>query len=229
MLVVFFKSVIIFFMVFIVVRIMGKRELGQMQPYELVITLIIAEVACLPMNDPSIPLYFSFIPITTLAFLEILLAYLSKKNKFIRKLTDGEAVLVFDKDGINAKKLSKLNMSASDLVEAVRASGVVDIMSVAYVIVETNGKLCVVENQDNQNSQVFLPVSIITDGKYNEDNLQKIGVEKVNILSFLKSNGITSLKQILYADIRQDGTIYLGLNSVKDISGKIEIAGGKDW
>ena len=83
MLVVFIKSIIVFLLVFITVRIMGKRELGQMQPHELVITLIIAEVACLPMNDPSIPLYFCIIPVFTLAFLEITIAFFSKKSLLI--------------------------------------------------------------------------------------------------------------------------------------------------
>ena len=230
MLVVFLKCLIVFFAVFITVRIMGKRELGQMQPHELVITLIIAEVGCLPMNDLSIPLYYCLIPVITLAFLEIIIAFLSKKSKIIRKLTVGDAVLVFDKNGVNAENLSKLNMSASDLVEALRSSGTVDIMNVAYVIVETNGKLCVVEkNENSASNQVYLPVSIIENGKYNDDNLSKIGVEKVNILALLKEVGITKLKQILYADIRQDGTVYFAVANSKDTSGKLQICGGLDW
>ncbi len=230
MLVVFIKSLIVFFLVFITVRLMGKRELGQMQPHELVITLIIAEVACLPMNDPAIPLYFCIIPVFTLAFLEISIAFFSKKSLIIRKLTVGEAVLVYDKNGINSENLSKLNMSASDLVEAIRSNGTVDVMDVVYVIVETNGKLCVVKNNDNSASnELFLPISIIVNGKYNEDNLQKTGVEKVNISEFLKSNKITSLKQVLYADVRQDGTLYVAVANRPDVSGKVRIKEGVSW
>lgn len=230
MLVVFIKSIIVFLLVFITVRIMGKRELGQMQPHELVITLIIAEVACLPMNDPSIPLYFCIIPVFTLAFLEITIAFFSKKSLLIRKLSVGDSVLVFDKNGVNSENLSKLNMSVSDMIEAVRGGGTVDILDVSYVIVETNGKLCIVEKaNDSENKQVFLPISIIVNGKYNEENLLKTGVEKVNISNFLKDNKITSIKQVLYADIRQDGTVYVALANKCDISGKISRNEEVDW
>ncbi|MBE5731480.1 MAG: DUF421 domain-containing protein [Clostridiales bacterium] len=230
MLVVFIKSIIIFFLVFITVRIMGKRELGQMQPHELVITLIIAEVACLPMNDPSIPLYFGIIPVFTLAFLEISIAFLSKKSVFVRKLTAGDSVLVFDKNGINSESLSKLNMSASDLIESISGMGTADIMDVAYVIVETNGKLCIIKKpSQNTQSEVLLPISIIENGKYNDVNLLKTGVEKVNISNFLSSNNINSEKQVLYADVRQDGTIYVAVANRSDISGKVQIKEGVSW
>lgn len=230
MLVVFIKCVIIFLLVFITVRLMGKRELGQMQPHELVITLIIAEVACLPMNDPSIPLYFCIVPVFTLAFLEIILAYLSKKSTFIRKLTVGDAVLVYDKNGVNIKNLSKLNMSVSDLVEALRSSGTSDILDVTYIIVETNGKLCVINNNENQDDKnVFLPLSIIVNGKFNEENMAKSGVEKVNILDLLKSNKINSVKEVLYADVRQDGTVYIAVANRSDIKGNIQLKEGISW
>lgn len=230
MLVVFIKCIIIFLLVFITVRLMGKRELGQMQPHELVITLIIAEVACLPMNDPSIPLYFCIVPVFTLAFLEIILAYLSKKSTFIRKLTVGDAVLVYDKNGVNIKNLSKLNMSVSDLVEALRSSGTSDILDVTYIIVETNGKLCVINNNENQDDKnVFLPLSIIVNGKFNEENMAKSGVEKVNILDLLKSNKINSVKEVLYADVRQDGTVYIAVANRSDIKGNIQLKEGISW
>ncbi len=230
MLVVFIKSIIVFFLVFITIRIMGKREIGQMQPHELVITLIIAEVACLPMNDPSIPLHFCIIPVFTLAFLEITLAFLSKKSLLVRKLAVGESVIVFDKNGINSSNLSKLNMSVSDLVESIRGIGTADIMDVLYIIVETNGKLCVVKKPNNSScTEVFLPIAIIENGKFKEQNMTKTGVEKVNFINFLKLNNITSEKQVLYADVRQDGTVYIAIANKADIVGKIEINKEVSW
>ena len=83
MFVVFLKSIITFLVVFFVIRLMGKRQLGEMQPFELVITLIIAEVACIPMNDPYIPLYYGIIPILTLATLHILLSLLSDRKSVV--------------------------------------------------------------------------------------------------------------------------------------------------
>ena len=89
MLVVFLKSLITFFLVLLVVRLMGKRQLGEMQPFELVITLIIAEVACIPMNDPYIPFYAGLVPIVTLAFLQILLSTLARKSLRVRRFFVG--------------------------------------------------------------------------------------------------------------------------------------------
>ena len=108
MFVVFLKSVITFIVVFFVIRLMGKRQLGEMQPFELVITLIIAEVACIPMNDPYIPIYYGLIPIFTLATLHILLSLLSRKSIKARKVLSGSSVIVIDKSGINYANMKKM-------------------------------------------------------------------------------------------------------------------------
>ena len=126
MFVVFLKSVITFIVVFFVIRLMGKRQLGEMQPFELVITLIIAEVACIPMNDPYIPIYYGLIPIFTLATLHILLSLLSRKSIKARKVLSGSSVIVIDKSGINYANMKKMNMNVDDLIEAVRTAGYVD-------------------------------------------------------------------------------------------------------
>ena len=145
MLVVFFKSIIVFFIVFVVVRLMGKRQLGEMQPFELVITLIIAEVACIPMNDPYIPFYAGIVPIVTLAFLQIIISTIARKSLVARRLISGSSVIVIDKEGINYGNLKKLNINVNDLIEAARSGGYMDLMDIAYAIFETNGNLCVIE------------------------------------------------------------------------------------
>ena len=107
MLLVFIKSVVTFVLIFFVVRLMGKRQLGEMQPFELVITLIIAEVACIPMNDPYIPFYYGVVPIVTLSFLQILFSFLSEKFLPVRRLISGRSVTVIDKEGICYENLKK--------------------------------------------------------------------------------------------------------------------------
>ena len=183
MFVVFLKSVITFIVVFFVIRLMGKRQLGEMQPFELVITLIIAEVACIPMNDPYIPIYYGLIPIFTLATLHILLSLLSRKSIKARKVLSGSSVIVIDKSGINYANMKKMNMNVDDLIEAVRTAGYVDFSQIAYAIFETNGQLCVVEKEQQQQGQqqdqsengeqpqTLLPLELVIDGKYIEQNL----------------------------------------------------------
>lgn len=164
MVLVFIKSVVTFVLIFFVVRLMGKRQLGEMQPFELVITLVIAEVACIPMNDPYIPFYYGVVPIVTLSFLQILFSFLSEKFLPVRRLVSGRSITVIDKDGICYDNLKKLNMNVNDLMEAVRSAGYPDLEQIMYAIIETNGKICVVEKE--QSGETFLPVSVIVNGKW---------------------------------------------------------------
>ncbi len=249
MFVVFLKSIITFLVVFFVIRLMGKRQIGEMQPFELVITLIIAEVACIPMNDPYIPLYYGLIPILTLATLHIVLSLIMRKSIKMRKIMSGSSVIVIDKAGINYDNLKKMNMNMDDLIEAVRTAGYVDFSQIAYAIFETNGQLCVVEkeqpqeqpsqdksdknNKDadsrqEQQPQTLLPLELVIDGKFNEKNLELSGTEKSEIVRVLNENGLR-LSDLLYADVRQDGNAYFSPKRKPAFCCPINICGGGNW
>ncbi|MCH5155838.1 MAG: DUF421 domain-containing protein, partial [Clostridiales bacterium] len=232
MFVVFLKSIITFLVVFFVIRLMGKRQIGEMQPFELVITLIIAEVACIPMNDPYIPLYYGLIPILTLATLHIVLSFVSRKSLKVRKLLSGNSVIVIDKDGINYKNMQKMNMNIDDLIEAARTAGYVDFTQIAYAIFETNGQLSVVEKEQPQGSEppqkTTLPLALVVDGKYNAENLALSGTEQSEITRVLDENKLR-LSDILYADVRQDGNAYFAPKSKPAFSCSININGGNNW
>jgi uncharacterized membrane protein YcaP (DUF421 family) len=208
---------------------MGKREIGEMQPFELVITLVIAEVACIPMNDPCIPFYAGVVPIVTLAFLQIAASFISQKSLFFRRKISGSSVMLIDKNGINYDNMSKLNMNVSDLVESIRSGGTADVMDVMYAIIEPNGKICIVEKEKQAGKPITLPISIIVNGKWCEDNIKMSGIEKVNIISVLNDNGVKNEKDVNYADVRQDGTVYFSVKNTKDFSAKIDISGGDNW
>lgn len=230
MFVVFIKSIVIFLVVFFVIRLMGKRQIGEMQPFELVITLIIAEVACIPMNDPYIPLYSGLIPIFTLATLHILLSFLSRKSVRVRKILSGNSVIVIDKTGINYDNMKKMNMNIDDLIEAVRTAGYVDFNEIAYAIFETNGQLCVVEKEqaDKSEKQTTLPLELVVDGKYIENNLALSGTPKSEIERVLSDNGLR-LTDILYADVRQDGSAYFSPKRKQAFCSALTISGGERW
>ncbi|MCH5154788.1 MAG: DUF421 domain-containing protein [Clostridiales bacterium] len=235
MFVVFLKSIITFLVVFFVIRLMGKRQIGEMQPFELVITLIIAEVACIPMNDPYIPLYYGFIPILTLATLHIVLSFISRKSIKVRKMLSGNSLIVIDKNGINYKNMQKMNMNIDDLVEAARTAGYVDFSQIAYAIFETNGQLCVVEKeqqpeqqQSEQPQQTLLPLALVVDGKYHEQNLALSGTDKSEIVRVLDENKL-KLGDILYADVRQDGNAYFAPKHKSAFCCAIDISGGSNW
>ena len=236
MFVVFLKSIITFLVVFFVIRLMGKRQIGEMQPFELVITLIIAEVACIPMNDPYIPLYYGLIPILTLATLHIVLSFVSRKSVRVRKLLSGNSLIVIDKSGINYKNMQKMNMNIDDLIEAVRTAGYVDFSQIAYAIFETNGQLCVVEKeqqqveqlQGNEPQKTLLPLELVVDGKYNAHNLALSGTDQSEILRVLDDNKL-KLSDILYADVRQDGNAYFAPKHKPAFCCPITISGGNNW
>ena len=231
MLVVFIKSVITFFLVLIVVRLMGKRQLGEMQPFELVITFIIAEVACIPMNDPYIPFYYGIVPIITLGVLHLVISLIARKSIVARRIISGRSVLAIDKNGINYENLKKMNMNVNDLIEAVRSSGYMDFSEIEYAIFETNGKVCVVEKEcdPTQPKPAYLPLSLLVDGKFDIKNLSTAGVDESKINRVFFENGIKSPKEVLYADVRQDGTLYVSPKKGKCFTEKIKIAGGNSW
>lgn len=231
MFVVLLKSIIIFLVVFFVIRLMGKRQIGEMQPFELVITLIIAEVACIPMNDPYIPLYYGLIPIITLATLHIILSFISRKSIKVRKLLSGSSMIVIDKSGVKYENLKKMNMNMDDLVEAMRTAGYVDIMQIAYAIFETNGQLCVVEKpqqQEEQPEQALLPLELIIDGKLRDENIERSGISRDELINVLSEKKL-KLKDILYADIRQDGNAYFSPKYNTAFSGSLTVPEGSSW
>jgi len=209
---------------------MGKRQLGEMQPFELVITLIIAEVACIPMNDPFIPFYYGIIPIITLATLSVILSFVSRKSMRARRLLAGKSILAIDKDGINYENLKKMNLNMDDLVEATKTGGYPDLSTIAYAIVETNGKISIIEKPSDpmEAKPALLPIPLFVDGYWDEENLRRSGVTKELVEGAFLKHGFRNSKKILYADIRQDGVLFVSPKHDKDFTRKLRIRGG-EW
>ena len=230
MLIVLIKSVITFLVVFAVVRLMGKRQLGEMQPYELVVTLIIAEVACIPMNDPYIPFYAGIVPIVTLGFLQILLSTIARKSLWARRIISGSSIIVIDKDGINYENMKKMNVNINDLIESARSSGYPDLNEIAYAIFETNGKLCVIEKPSDPTviKKPVFPLTLIVDGEWEIKNLELCEVSEKAVTSALNKSGIKNRKEVLYMDVRQDGTAYVAKKKGKALNLKLKV-NGEAW
>ncbi len=225
MLVVFFKSIITFFIVLLCVRLMGKRQLGEMQPFELVITLIIAEVACIPMNDPYIPFYYGLIPIITLSFLQILLSLIARKSLLARRIISGTSIIAIDKNGINYENLKKMNINIHDLIEAARSGGYMDFNEIAYAIFETNGKLCVIEKPSDPTklSPPLMPLTLMVDGEWDERNIELAGITKPRLKSIIKKHGILNDDEVLYMDVRQNGVLYIAPKQHKYITDTVSV------
>ena len=211
-------------------RVMGKRQLGEMQPFELVITLIIAEVACIPMNDPYIPFYYGIIPIVTLASLSVVLSLISRKSMKVRRLLAGKSMLAIDKDGINYENMKRMNLNMDDLIETTKTSGYPDLSTIAYAIVETNGKISIIEKPQDpfEKKPALLPIPLFVDGYWDDENLRRAGVTKCLIEGTFKKHGFHNPKKILYADIRQDGVLFVSPKYEKDFTHNLKKR-GEGW
>ena len=140
MFIVFLRVLIIYVTVLIFLRLMGKRQIGEMQPYEVVITLIIADLATLPMSDTNIPLLNGLLPLAILVLIHYILTLLTRKSIKIRRIMSGKPVIVISAKGIEYQALKDLNLGIDDLLEMMRQAGYYSFDQVLYGIIDTNGK-----------------------------------------------------------------------------------------
>ncbi len=209
MLTLILRSIIIYCIVLFAVRLMGKRQIGDLQPFELVITLIIADLACIPISDVTIPLFFGIVPLFTLVILHYFFTLLNRKSIFFRKLLNGRPIIVIDKEGINYNALKKLNMTLNDLMEGLRTAECFNLVDVAYAIVETNGNISVLKkNFDSENNNDnFLNIILINDGKIVKENLENTSLDFSFINKIIKKEK-SNIKDVLIMTINSSGEIY---------------------
>lgn len=219
MVIILFRVIIVYLVVLIYLRIMGKRQLGEMQPFELVVTLLIADIASLPMTQTSMPILFSVIPLTTLVILHFIVCSLARKSIFMRKIINGKPVLVVTPDGIQFQALKELNMSLDDLMEGIRSCDYFSIEDVLYAIVETNGTITVIpkvssaavtnENLKLNPPENTLPMILVSGGKIVNSNLKKAQIDEDFIMQALSQAKIESIKDVLIFTIDTSGACYI--------------------
>lgn len=198
MLIIFIRALILFAVLLFVFRLMGKRQIGEMEPFELVITLVISELACIPMADRSIPITFGVVAILTMFVIHQTILLLAKSNA-VQSLISGKPVMVIDSQGIDAKALAKLNLHVNDLLQAMRSVEYFSLEEVRYGIMETNGQLTIVPNKQMSDMQQTLPVPIITEGQWCDDDMQNNGFTKEKIVPLLAARKVKSKDVLLLA------------------------------
>ena len=143
MLIVLIRTIILYFIIVLGTRIMGKRQLGELQPSDLVITILISNIATLPIEETEIPLVTGIIPILTLVCFEVFSSALSLKSPLARRLISGRPIVIIQNGRLNQKEMRDLRFSLDDLMEQLRGSGIFDLSEVQLAIVETTGKLSI--------------------------------------------------------------------------------------
>ncbi len=209
MLIVFVRTLILYIVIVIVLRLLGKRQIGQLQPSALVVALIIADLAAVPMANVGIPLINGIIPIITLFIMEELLSLISMKSERARGIISGKPSILIERGMIMEKELRRIRYNLNDLLEQLRLKNFSNLEDIDYAILETSGQLSVIPKAENMPVTIKdlnikpkaqqLPVTAIIDGRTISDNLYKIGLSNDWLANELKTNKIKSVKDVFFA------------------------------
>ena len=183
MILTYLRTIILYLVLIVTIRLMGKRQIGQMEPSEFVVTMLVANLATIPMQDAGLPLYSGIIPILTVLGAELLLSALALKNTKFRRLLCGKPVILIENGNILQQNLRKTRVTLDELTSHLREKDVLDIKAVQYAILETGGSLSVfpypkempasARDAGIQVRQQFLPITVISDGELLKENLTK--------------------------------------------------------
>lgn len=228
MVIIFIRSLTTFIVLLIVMRLMGKRQIGEMQPFELVITLLIAELACIPMADISVPLVYGIAAILAVFILHQLLSVIEQSGQFAKRIISGKPSLVLNKNGVDFTELRRNNMDVEDLIESMRSAGYYSLDDLDYGIFESNGKLSAKEKPDYDKKKTSLPVLIVGEGKVIRKNLSLIGKDEEWLKKVIKSNGAKNNKQVGVMTVDGNGKVYFQKEKEKFKTFNVEL-GGVKW
>ena len=207
MLVVFIRSIILYIAVLIALRVMGKGEIAEMNAFDLVITLLLSEVAAIPMQDNSIPIIYGISSITALVFIEILISYIALKSRTVSRILSGSPTVLINKSKLNYKQLKKERISIEELLESLRSQGYFNLKDVQYALLETDGNLSIVPSPSYDSSKAtdfkHLPIPVI------KDNLNELNKDEKWILKTLKSKNIKKVKDVLIFMIDENDDIFI--------------------
>ena len=212
------RAIIIYIFITVSVRVMGKRQVGELNPQELVITILISAVATVPLEDNGMPLANSLIPIGIFISLEIINSALSMKSIKFRNIIQGKPIFVIRNGEIQQKELTRLRYTVDDLVDCVRQAGVFDISQVENAIVETNGVISVQKKSEFspitpsaagiKTDRADVPITVVLDGKAVEGYYSNITVSEDEIRLNAVING-EQIENIMLMNISQNGNVYI--------------------
>lgn len=224
MLITFTRAIVLYLIVLIVMRLMGKRQIGELQPFELAISIMIADLASVPMSELGIPLTNGIIPILGLLVMDLLISWLNMKSINFRKIVCGKPSILIYRGKIDEKQLKKERFTINELQERLRGNDIFDIADVEYAILETNGEISVITKPEKKNltpedmgikaEYEGIPYDLVVEGKVMHENLKTIGKnEKWLDKELDKFN--TKSKDVLIATINGKGEIFCQTKSSK--------------
>lgn len=219
-LIIFLRTVLIYFVVFLMLRLMGKREIGKLSLFDLVISIMIAEIAVFVLEDSGKPLMDGIVPMATLVLIQILIAYITLKNRTLRILFDGKPSVIIKEGMIDRDEMKKQRYNLDDLMLQLRQNKIMNVADVEFAILEPSGKLSVLEKKEKEAVKdepglqgtiryEGLPLPLIMDGKVQDDNLEKIGKTRFWLKNQLQIKGARDFKEVFYCSIDHRGRLFL--------------------
>ena len=212
----FFRTAILYLLLIVGLRLTGKRQIGELEPIELVLTMLLSDLASVPMQDFGIPLVNGVIPIVTLLAMSMLLSCVSLRNVRFRTLICGKPAIIIRNGKLQQDAMRHNRLTLDELFEELRTQGVTDISDVKYAILETGGQLSVLLRTVAQpatprqlgltyEDDVFLPTVIINDGRLLRDHLRRTGRNEAWLQKQLAKNGVSSPSQVFLLSVDERG------------------------
>lgn len=214
----FFRTAILYLLLIVGLRLTGKRQIGELEPIELVLTMLLSDLASVPMQDFGIPLVNGVIPIVTLLAMSMLLSCVSLRNVRFRTLICGKPAIIIRNGRLQQDAMRHNRLTLDELFEELRTQGVTDISDVKYAVLETGGQLSVLlrtaaqpatpeQMQLDCEDDVFLPTVIINDGRLLRGNLRQTGHDEAWLQAQLSENGVDAPSQVFLLSIDERGEI----------------------
>lgn len=216
----YIRTIILYLVLIAVIRLLGKRQIGEMEPSEFVVTMLVANLAAIPMQDGGIPLFSGLVPILTVLGVELVLSSLALKSICLRRLLCGKPVILIENGRVLQENLRKTRVTLDELTGHLREKDVLDIPSVQYAILETNGNLSVfpypkempatAKDAGIQVKDRFLPITIIEDGWLSRDNLRQAGKDEAWVREILGNYRACVANTWLLTVDKEDKVFWLG-------------------
>lgn len=200
-----FRTIILYGVILIIFRLMGKREIGELNVLDLVVYIMIAEIAVVAIENPKEDIINNILPMGVLMIIQIALSYYSLKNKKVRDLLDGKPSIIINNGKIDEHEMRKQRYNFDDLLLQLRDKDIRNIADVEFAILETSGKLSVYEKSPSQGG---ITIPLILDGEIQENNLKRMDKNKFWLLQEMKKLGYTQVKEISFCSY-QDGKFFV--------------------
>ncbi|MBS4191431.1 DUF421 domain-containing protein [Bacillus sp. FJAT-49705] len=206
------RTIFLYILILIIFRVMGKKELGQLSMIDFVVSIMIAEMAVLAIENPNTPLFTNVLPMLLLMAIQIILAFATLKSKKFRDLVDGKPTIIISKGKIDEEAMKRHRYNFDDLLLQLRGKDIRNITDVEFAILETTGELSVIKKDKKKTGNITIP--LILDGVIQESGLEKINETNLWLRQQLRKRGYTDIQKIAFCSF-ENGQFYIDLKNEK--------------